>query len=346
MLYLKRSIKFLKEYFYDHPAIRIIFEYGITTLAAFLSATFFAFGYKSFIDPIIENGVSHVIVTGGASGVAQIIVKIFEMFGFPIAEKTPFGDFHWNYIIQSASYVCVNIPIFFLMFKKVGLKFGVFTVVNVVAYFIVVNYIPDELTTMFYTNASLGFEGDLLARSIFGGICTGLAAVIAYKFDHSTGGIDALSVYVNDKAPHISLGKVAMMLNFCIVVVYTILSIVNDGGSDLSYTTMALYSCIYFYTSSTFIDMIMKRDKKSQLQIVTSNENLPDILINYFPHSCTIVDGKGAYSKQKRLIVYTVLSLFEVKRAVKIIKEIDPSAFVVINNVSQVHGRFYIQPRK
>lgn len=343
---LKKFVKMIKEFFYDHPLIRIIVEYTSATIAAFLSAFVFAFGYRSFVDPIVEGQITHVIVTGGASGVAQIVVKVFELCGFPVNSTTPFGDFYWNYIIQSAAYVLVNIPIFLLIFRKVGLKFGVFTIVNVVAYFIVINNLPKELTSMFYSNLSLGFEGDLLARSIFAGICTGLSAIIAFKFDHSTGGIDALSVYVNGKKSNFSIGKVAMFVNFFIVIIYTTLSIINDGGNDLSSTTMALYSCIYFFTSSTVIDTIMKRDKKSQLQIITSNENLPDVLINYFPHSCTIVDGKGAYSKKKRLIVYTVISMFEVKRAIQIIKEIDPYAFVVINNVSQVYGRFYIQPRK
>ena len=109
---------------------------------------------------------------------------------------------------------------------------------------------------------------------------------------------------------------------------------------------MALYSLVYFFTSSTIVDTLSSRDKKNQLQIITSNKNLPDVLINYFPHSCTIVDGKGAYTKQNKLVVYTVISIFEVRRAIKIIQEIDSNAFITITKVNQVVGRFFIQPRK
>ena len=348
MKLIKRYIKVIKDYFYDHPTLRVICEYAMATVGAFLSAFTFAFGYRAFVDPIIPNAtpgsLPPVIVTGGASGIGQIIVKIFELCGFNVNGMV--GNLYWHYLIQSASYVLVNIPVFYLSFKKVGPKFGIFTILNVLFYFIINNYMPKDLTSMFYTNPAIHFENDLLSRSIFAGICTGLAAIISFKFDHSTGGIDAVSVYVNEKKGNFSIGKVTLTINACIVITYTILCVISEGGTDLSSTTLALYSCVYFFTSSTVIDTFTKRDKKSQLQIITSRNELPDVLINYFPHSCTTVKGEGAYSKSERLIVYTVISKFEVKRALKIIKEIDPYAFIVINNVNQVSGRFFIRPHK
>ena len=348
MKVIKKYIKIIKDYFYDHPALRVTLEYLMATIGAFLSAFAFAFGYRAFVDPLITGNQVPAIVTGGASGIAQIVVKIFELCGFPVNSMV--GNLYWHYLIQSASYVLINIPIFYLSFKKVGFKFGIFTILNVLFYFVIINYMPKELTNMFYHTAGstggFNFLNDLLSRSIFAGICTGLAAIISFKFDHSTGGIDAISVYVNGKRDNFSIGRVTLTINACIVIVYTVLCIINEGGTDLSSTTLALYSCIYFFTSSTVIDTFTKRDKKSQLQIITNRYELPDVLINYFPHSCTTVDGKGAYSKQDRLIIYTVISKFEVKQALKIIKEIDPCAFIVISNVNQVSGRFFIRPRK
>lgn len=340
----KKFCKGIREYFYDHPRFRITLEYIFAFIGAAVSATIFAFGYKALVEPIIDGKEIGVIITGGASGLSQIIVKIFEMFGFPIGELSPFGDY-WAYVIQSVSYFLINIPIFILAFKKVGRKFGFFTMVNVGFYFIIVNLLPSNITNMFYTNSSLAFESDLLARALFAGICTGLSTSIAFKFDHSAGGIDVVSVYLNGKKNNLSIGKITMSINICVILCYTILTIVNANG-DLSSTSRALYSIVYFFTSSTIIDLFSDRDKKRQLQIITENENLSDILISYFPHSCTIIDGKGAYSKKGKYVLYTVISIFEVKRAVKIIQEIDPRAFITITNVSQVVGRFYIQPRK
>ena len=123
---------------------------------------------------------------------------------------------------------------------------------------------------MFYTNSMISFENDLLARALFAGICTGVSTSIAFKFDHSAGGIDVVSVYLNGKKADLSIGRITMILNAIIILTYTVLSITNDGG-DLSSTTMALYSIVYFFTSSTIIDVFSSRDKKKKLKIITEN---------------------------------------------------------------------------
>lgn len=342
---LKKINKNCREYFYDHPKLRIFIEYLLMAIGAFLSSFVYAFGYKAFSNPIVDGKEIGNLVTGGFSGLSQIVVKLFEIFSFPVNTIAPFGNMYWNYLIQSTAYFTLNIPIFFLAFKKIGKKFAVFTALNVGFYFLVVNIIPSKVTNMFYFSNSFNFESDFFARAIFAGICTGLSTAIAYKFGHSAGGVDVISVFLNSKKKDLSLGTATMILNAVIVIIYTVLCIIDNKG-NLSSTTMALYSCVYFFTASTVIDLFTSRDKKDQLQIITSNQSMPDVLINYFPHSCTIVQGKGAYSKQDKLVIYTVVSIFEVKKAIKIIQQLDPNAFVSITKVNQVVGKFYIEPRK
>ena len=345
MEFLKKFNKNCREFFYDHPRLRITLEYLVMVVGAFLSSFIYAFGYKAFSSPIIEGEKIGNLITGGFSGLSQTVVKLFEIFGFPINSVAPFGNLYWNYLIQSTSYFVLNVPIFLFAFRRIGKKFAIFTALNVSFYFLVINIVPSSFTNMFYISNSFDFKNDFFARAIFAGICTGASSAIAYKYGHSAGGVDVLSVFLNSKKKDISLGKITMLLNGVIIIVYTLLCIVNDNG-DLSSTTMALYSCVYFFTCSTVIDLFTSRDKKNQLQIITSNQNLPDVLINYFPHSCTVVQGKGAYSKQDKLVIYVVLSIFEVKKAIKIIQQLDPNAFVSITKVNQVVGRFFIKPRE
>lgn len=335
------------EFFYDHPRLRITLEYLLAGFGACLSAFVFAFSFKAFVDPIVNGNEIGAIVTGGAGGLAQIVVKIFQLIGFPVNELSPFGDY-WNYVIQSAAYVIINIPVFILAYRKIGKKFGFFTIINVVTYFIIVNLLPSEVTNMFYSSNSTnvtGLENDTFVRALFAGICTGMSTVIAFKFDHSAGGTDVVSVYLNGKKNNISIGKITLLINVGIVIIYTILEIANNDG-DLSSVSKTLYSFVYFFTSSTVVDTFNSRDKKNQLQIITTNEQMADIFITYFPHSCTIINGKGAYTKQDKYVIYTVISIFEVKKAIKVIQEIDPNAFISVTKVNQVAGRFFIKPRK
>ena len=108
--------------------------------------------------------------------------------------------------------------------------------------------------------------------------------------------------------------------------------------------TMALYTLIYFFTSSLVIDHISTRNKKVQLQIVTSEPRVAKMLIQQFPHGCTIVDAKGAFYNSDKKIIFTVISSFELKKATQIIYKIDPHAFVTVNNAFKVYGKFFLKP--
>ena len=90
--------------------------------------------------------------------------------------------------------------------------------------------------------------------------------------------------------------------------------------------------------------MLNVRNRKLELQIFTSHEELSQVLIHAFPHSCTIVNGKGAFSGKEKNILYMVISKKEAKKAVALIKQADPEAFVAINDLKQVYGRFFIKP--
>jgi uncharacterized membrane-anchored protein YitT (DUF2179 family) len=344
---LKKFRKNVEDFFYDHDALRKILEYTVMFFGATLSAFLLAYGYKAFSAPTVEiqNGKNaYALVTGGASGISQILVKIVELFGVDTSQ-TAFGNTTLYYLLQSGFYVLVNIPILVIAFLKVGKKFTIFSIINVLMYFVIVNILPSEFTNIFYSNGdTFNFAESYLPRALFAGIMTGLSTAVALVFNHSAGGIDCVSVIVQKKTPGKSLGKIILTINAVIVIVYTILNIIHLGG-DYSSVTLALYTLIYFFTSSTVVDAVFARDRKVQLQIITSIEQMPDVLIAYFPHSCTVIKGKGAFTKQDKFIIYTVLSSFEQKKALKVIHETDPGAFVTLTKVSQVYGRFFIKPR-
>ncbi len=355
MQQIKRLRKRIEDFFYDHDVLRTSGEYIWMFFGATLSAFLLAYGYKAFSAPTIEGVETHAFVTSGASGVSQILVKIVELCGvdtsIKIGETTTLF-----YLLQSGFYVIVNIPILLLAFFKIGKKFTIFSVINVLMYFVIANILPDGVTNIFYSNGdTFGFAESYLPRALFAGICTGLSTSVALVFNHSAGGIDCVSVMVQKKTPGKSIGKIALSINAVIITIYTILNMIHFNGGfnsskpvsewDLSSVTLSLYTLVYCYTGSVVVDAVFAREKKVQLQIITDVEELPDVLIAYFPHSCTIVRGKGAYTKKDKLVIYTVLSSFEQKKALKIIHETDPKAFVTLTRVSQVFGRFFIKPR-
>lgn len=335
----KEIYKSIEEFFYDHPTFRNICEYTFTLIIATISSFLYAYNFRSFVAPIIEG--HNAIVTGGASGVSQVITKICELCGVPVDNLI--GNSSVGYVIQSTFYVIVNIPLFVLAFKKIGKRFALFSIVNVCLYFVFANIIPESICDVYYIN-SYNVELELFGRAVFSGVLTGLSASLAMVHGHSAGGIDIISVYMTEKNTNSSIGKISLVVNTGIVIAYALLTFI--GSKDLSFLTMALYSFVYFFVSSMVTDKIVTRNKKESIQIITSNEKIPDMLITYFPHSATIVQGKGAYSKQEKLVIYIVLSTREAKKCAKIVQGIDPNAFIVSTKVNSLNGRFYIPPQK
>ena len=322
----KRIYKNVNDFLYEHRILRTIVEYIISLFASVLSAFFYAYGFRTFLDPMFVESASPIIA-GGASGLSQVLVAVISnVFNVAMDVETSAA---WLSII----YFVINIPLLILAITKVGKKFAIFSFVNVFLVSFLTSLI-DESWIIFKIN-----ETDYLSRALFAGVFTGIATTIAVKFDHSTGGIEIISVYLSSRSKG-SMGKYMLIINGVIIVAYTLLK-----GVDV-YGPVALYSIVYLFTSSTVIDTFNLRHKKVQLQVITSNESLSKILISNLPHGCTIVDAKGAFKNSDKKILYMDISTSEIKLAVKVIKEVDEEAFISISPIQNIYGKFYIKPLK
>ena len=76
------------------------------------------------------------------------------------------------------------------------------------------------------------------------------------------------------------------------------------------------------------------------------NKDLHKYLLANVPHGATITPAKGAFTGEEKYIINTVISSFEEKRVVSLVKEFDPKSFINVVNLRQVYGRFYIKPIK
>ena len=136
-----------------------------------------------------------------------------------------------------------------------------------------------------------------------------------------------------------------MIINGTIVASFALVS----GITNKDYATAvggALFSFVYLLTVMMVIDVINIRNKKAKIEVTTSNKELPQLLIANIPHGATLVDAKGAFTNNERLITEMVVSTTEIKRAVMIIKELDPESFVVITPLQGVYGNFHMKPIK
>ncbi|MCQ3034913.1 MAG: YitT family protein [Bacilli bacterium] len=330
----------IESFLYNHIWLKTFLNDAKTTIATIVSAFIFSIGVVIFVAPLAETNL-HSFVTGGASGIAQVI-ELFINLIVPSSKKVAF--------IYSIAFAVVNIPIAIIGFKGIGVRFASFTVLNVglVSLFTYlfknVPAIATQMNKLAIYISSNG--GGFLSRAIFGGVCTGLSSAIAFKVETSTGGIDVISYYLALKKST-SVGKYSTYINGVIIAVYTALMLISNKGAGWEASAACLlYSVIYMLVAMLIVDTINVRNKKVQLQIITKNRDLPHYLLAQIPHTATIVQGKGAFTGEDKVVVYMVIQSAELKKTIKIIKELDADSFVNVTTLQQVYGRFFIRPIK
>ena len=329
--------KRFNDYLFDHEGIKNTYEIIKSLLACVLVAAIYAFGYRCFM---LNTDPSKSLVAGGMSGFSQIIAKILEILRVVEPKDIATWQPVFNYLL--------NIPIFVIGWKFVGKRFAIFTLITVALVSLFTYIMPQSLIDLFE------LENQLLARSLFAGICTGIATVIAFKNGTSTGGFDVVSMAVANKKST-NIGKYLVIFNGFVLVGYTLTSyiyfkqnpiVVDDNVVTNPALVLFLFSAIYLFTNALMNDFMNKRFKKAQIQIITTNENMSNILISQFPHGCTVMNGKGAFSKKEKLVIYMVVSSQEVNKVVSLVQLADPNAFINVTTLNQVYGRFYIEPFK
>ncbi len=341
----------------DHPTCKKWSGWTVKFILEIISAFIFAYGFRAFISPNVEcvehwlGTYSNVcttettcettvvsLISGGASGIAQVIVRIIECFPVNIVD--------WEQTLISVLYFVINIPILLLAWFKISKQFTIFTLINVGFVSLFNQFIPDA-----WIYNVVNIYEDYIARAVFAGLTTGIASGLSLMVGTSSGGVDVISMYISNRKST-SSGKYSIYVNSITVICYVVFSGISlttnpthtSVESFDTVVTMALYTIIYFFMSGNVVDLFNTRNRKQEIQIFTSDKNLPTVLVRAFPHAATVVDARGAYSNSKNYIIYMIVSKKETKQAVKIIKEADKLAFVTVLDINQVYGNFYIEP--
>jgi uncharacterized membrane-anchored protein YitT (DUF2179 family) len=335
---LKKEESEVRDFLLDHPVMRTGMEWIWLLFITAISAFLFAYGYRSFVAPIdyydATNTLIHTpsLISGGASGMSQSVLRIMQIFGYTGTEST----------VTSISYFIINIPLFFIAWKFIGHKFTVITFINVALSSLFIKVIPQDWTNIF------SISNDYIARALVAGILTGLSSGLAYMIGSSAGGIDIITFAIAERKST-TVGKYSVIANTIIVLLYTFINAIRlkkAGGEAFGEISLSLYTCIYFFTSAKTLDLINIKNKKNQLQINTDNPEMATMLLRAFPHGCTVVDAIGGYTGKPRKVIFMVVSASEVKQVVDYARRVDPECFVNVTSSNQVYGKFYTKPIK
>lgn len=255
--------------------------------------------------------VPHAIVGGGVTGLCEIIY---------FATKT--------YIPIWLSSATINIALLIIAAITVGRRYAVRTVWGVMWLTIWLKVIPI---------ASVPLLTDSFMAVVIGGLFTGCFLGICFLNNGSTGGTDIIAMIVN-KYHHLPMGRVLLMADMLVISSAFFLPTIQAAGMQGAIEKI-LFGLTYTFMCSTAVDWIMNRMRQSvQFMIFsTKADEIAEAIISQAHRGCTLLNGEGGYHKQPMKVVTTIARSYESATIFRLVRAIDPKAFV---SQSQVRGVF------
>ena len=285
-------------------------------LGSIVAAVLYAIAVRCFIQAPGSN-----MLAGGVSGIAIIISRLIERAGGEQA------------IWYSIFYFALNLPIVYLAFRKVGKLYSLFTLITIGLTSLLVAIIPQG----FFDFMQLNAENDMLLIAIAAGVFAGCSTGIALMTGGSGGGVDVIVTILNLKYGR-KIGNYSFVINALILIV---------GGILFGVWRALLYTIVFMFVNSTFVNIIYIRNNKMMIQVVTTEKDkLSETIIANSRHGVTIFECEGAYTHTKRYEIQTIVLENEVKDLLKEISKIDQSAFIIITPVRTIKGNFFIPKYK
>lgn len=271
----------------------------------FIAGIINAIGVTMFLAPVN-------LYDSGISGTAMLLWQITpEEFTFPLF------------------LLVLNIPLFLFGLKKQGKLFTFYSIWAVTVYSLASWFINYVLPVN--VDGSSPFAGtDLLLCAIFGGLISGVGSGLTLRLG---GAIDGMEVLASIFAKKVGLS----VGNF--VMIYNVILYVTIGASFRSWI-LPLYSIITYFVAVRAVDFIVEGlDKAKSVMIVTTKtEEICKVLSADFGHGITLLKVQGYYSGEDRYAIYFVVNRFQITRVKNEVRHIDPRAFFVVTEVSDMLG--------
>ena len=244
------------------------------------------------------------LMTGGTTGIG-LVVK------------------HFTGTSISGFVLVFNIVMLIVGWTLLGKKFALTTVISSFTY-------PIALEAANHIFGDLVITTDPMLNTIFAGLGIGIGLGIVIRTGASTGGMDIPPLVLNKyfRIPvSVSLNVFDMLI--------LVLQIVYNPPERV------LYGVLLVIIYTTVLDkVLMMGNTKTEVKIISSQvEEIRQVILAQVDRGVTMLYGEGGYRQEQTQIVLSIVSNRELPRVEKLIRHIDPEAFMIVSRVTEVRGR-------
>ena len=249
------------------------------------------------------NGVliPHQFLSGGFVGLSLIV-----HYAFPA-------------LSLGTLYLLFNIPLFCLAWRYVARRFFLYSIAGLLLFTLAVELV----------NVRLPVQDRILA-ALLAGIVNGVGSGIILRSLGSAGGTDILSVMLLQRFS-IRLGTTSLAFNTAVLATAAVLFSLEG----------ALYTLIYIYVNAQLVQIVVTGWSQRKAVFIISPQwgRIHEGILKEIRRGVTIIQGKGGYAGGTHQILYTVITFRELPRLKRLVRGIDPTAFVVITDTMEVMGQ-------
>ena len=285
----------------------------------FIGLVLYAIAFTVFLMP-------YQIVAGGVTGLSAII---YYATGFHV-ENT---------------YIIINAILLVVALKILGLKFLTKTIVAIFLLYFLLAFFQAILPTQ---ENGLPFklmgEGQDFMSMIIGCVMTGIALATVFMHNGSTGGTDIIAASVNKYHPNVTLGHVLIAADFCII---GSCMFFPQFGTYLERAHKVMFGFCVMTMENYVLDYVMNARRQSVQFFIFSHkwQEIANAIGTEMNHGVTILDGHGWYTGNEMKVLCILARKNESVNIFRLIKMIDPNAFVSQSAVIGVYGEGFDEMR-
>jgi len=254
-------------------------------------------------------GVQGFIVPSGlgGGGIGGIALLLYYTLKLPIGLMTFF----------------LNIPLFVLGWREVNRKFVFKTIWGLAIFSLFLDLFKGVQTISI---------DDIFLGALYGGVISGISSSLIFHFGGSLGGTDIVSKVIQRKYG-VPIGTSSLAINSVIILI----SWVILGPKA------ALYTLVTLFVYGRVLDLIQSGVPSKSITIISDqSEALVNRIMVDLGRGATFLHGRGAYSCEPKDVIICVVSLPEIGRLKQAVREVDPQAFMIVQNAGEVFGTGFI----
>ncbi|MEJ5994545.1 YitT family protein [Pedobacter sp. Du54] len=266
----------------------------------FKEGTLILFGVVSACFGLKSFLMPNHFIDGGVTGISLLLSTL--------------TDWNLSYLI-----VIINIPFILMGYKQIGRGFAIKTSIAIIALSLALVFLPFAPITH-----------DKLLIAFFGGFFLGGGIGLAMRGGCVIDGTEVLALYISRNSMF-TVGNIILILN---IIIFAF------AAYFLNIET-ALYAILTYLSASNTVDFIVNGlEAYTGVTIISEkNEEIKHFIIADMKRGVTIYKGEGGYLEKKDIdIIYTVVTKLEMSKLQSEIRQIDPDAFVVQQQIADLKG--------